>query len=177
MNARASRQQGMTLLIALIMLIVITLFVVSMVKLNSTNAIIVGNMRAQKAVESEAAQQAEIAINQYQFFEDVISSTGPWASPSTDATTQQYYLSSADLWTNYKPTGATTAPAMQSTDAKLYKPQCQYYEPSSGYSALSGVAPQDTYWDMMVTTTDSKSGASAEMHQGVQMRLPAGNCK
>ena len=169
-SGRRTSQQGMTLLIAIIMLAVITLFVVSMIKLGNTNATIVGNMRAQKSVDAEAQQQIEIAMNQYQFFEDVISSTGSWSSSSTT------YLTAATLWTNYKPTGSSTAPAMQSTDVKIYKPWCMYYEPASGYSALSGVAPQDTYWDIQVTAADSKTGASTEIHQGIQMRLPAGNC-
>ena len=168
----ASRQQrGMTLLIALIMLLVMTMFVVSMVKIGNTNSVIVGNMRAQKSVDAEAQQQIEIAVNKYQFFDDVISSTGGWTNSSTT------YLSAADLWTTYKPTGASTASAAQSDDLKLYKPQCLYYQPASGYSALSGVAPQDTYWDIQATASDSKTGASTEIHQGIQMRLPAGNCK
>jgi hypothetical protein len=167
-------ERGMTLLIALIMLLVITMFVVSMVRIGNTNAIIVANMRAQKSVDAEAQQQIEIAVNQYKFFEDVILSSGTWASGST--ATVAGYLSAADLWTTYKPTGASTAPAMQSSDVKLYRPQCVYYAPASGYSALSGIAPQDTYWDLQATATDSKTGASTEIHQGIQMRLPAGNC-
>ena len=169
--ARALRpQRGMTLLIAMIMLLVITMFVVSMVRIGNTNSTIVANMRAQKSVDSEAQQQIEIAINQFQFFDDVIQASSAWSSSTTT------YLSAADLWTTYKPSGSTTAPAMQSTDVKIYRPQCVYYAPASGYSALSGVAPQDTYWDIQATATDSKTGASTEIHQGIQIRLPAGNC-
>jgi len=51
-----------------------------------------------------------------------------------------------------------------------------YYQPATGYSALSGVAPQDTYWDVHANASDSTTGATSEVHQGVQMRLPAGNC-
>jgi hypothetical protein len=167
-------ERGMTLLISLIMLLVITMFVVSMVRIGNTNAIIVANMRAQKAVDSEAQQQIEIAINQFSYFDDVIQASGTWASGTSAATNG--YITAADLWSAYKPSGATTQPAMQSTDVKIYRPQCVYYAPASGYSALSGVAPQDTYWDIMATATDSKTGASTEIHQGIQMRLPAGNC-
>ena len=65
---------------------------------------------------------------------------------------------------------------MQSTTVTVSRPQCLYYQPATGYSALSVVAPQDTYWDLQANATDSKTGASAEVHQGIQMRLPAGNC-
>jgi len=173
---RANRQQGMVLIVTLAMLVVITLFVISMVRLGNTNAIIVGNMQAQKGVESEAQQALEIAMNKFNFFDDAIQGTNSWAAPSSDATGQ--YLLYASLWTAYTPTGATTAPATLS-DAnalKVYRPQCLFFEPTAGYSALSGIAPQDTYWDITAVSSDSKTGASSEIHQGVEMRLPAGNC-
>ena len=161
----------MVLMVTLVMLIVITMFVISMVRLSNTNAIIVGNMQAQKSVEAEAQQAVEIAMNKFSFWEDAMLETNTWSSTSTASVV----LSS--LWTNYTPTGATTAPATQSTSITIYRPQCLFFEPAQGYSALSGVAPQDTYWDLQVNAGDTKTGASTEIHQGVQMRLPAGNCK
>jgi hypothetical protein len=169
--ALRARQAGMVLMVTLVMLIVITLFVISMVRLSNTNAIIVGNMQAQKAVEAEAQQAAELALNKFTFWEDAMTTANSWSS-STSAS-----LSYSALWTAYTPTGASAAPKTQSDNITIYRPQCLYYEPATGYSALSGVAPQDTYWDLQVTASDSKTGASTEIHQGVQMRLPAGNCK
>jgi|SRR5437867_3792659 len=171
MSRMPRAQSGMVLIVTLAMLVVITLFVISMIRLGNTNAVIVGNMQAQKGVESEAQQAIEMALNKFQFFDDTIQETNSWA-----ASTTQYVTYSA-LWTAYTPTGATTVPATQSDDIKVYRPQCLFFEPATGYSALSGVAPQDTYWDMSVKANDSKTGASSEIHQGIQIRLPAGNCK
>lgn len=164
-------QQGMVLIVTLAMLVVITLFVISMIRLGNTNAVIVGNMQAQKTVEAEAQQAIEMGVNQYTFFDDAIQETNSWA-----ATTTQYVTYSA-MWNAYKPTGSTAAPATQSDTIQVYRPQCVFFQPTSGYSALSGIAPQDTYWDMQVTASDSRTGGSTEIHQGLQMRLPAGNCK
>jgi hypothetical protein len=164
-------QSGMVLVVTLAMLVVITLFVISMIRLGNTNAAIVGNMQAQKGVESEAQQAIEMAISKYQFFDDAIQEANTWVTPGTAS------VSYATLWTNYTPTGATTVPATQSNSIQVYRPQCLYFQPTSGYSALSGIAPQDTYWDIGVIASDSKTGASTEIHQGLQMRLPAGNCK
>lgn len=164
-------QQGMVLLVTLVMLIVITLFVLSMVRLSNTNAIIVGNMQAQKAVEAEAQQAAEIALNKFAFWEDAMTEANTWSTSSTAS------VSYSTLWSAYTPTGASGAPKTQSDSITVYRPQCLFFEPASGYSALSGVAPQDTYWDLQVSASDSKTGASTEIHQGIQMRLPAGNCK
>lgn len=171
MRTRRSAQDGMVLLVTLVMLVVITLFVVSMVRLSNTNALIVSNMQAQKGIEAEAQQAIEIAMNRFSFWEDAMTGANTWANSTTAS------VSYSALWTAYKPTGATAAPATQADAITVYRPQCQFFEPASGYSALSGVAPQDTYWDLRVDAADSKTGASTEIHQGVQMRLPAGNCK
>jgi Tfp pilus assembly protein PilX len=163
------RQRGATLLVVLIMLVMVTMFVVSMIQLSGTNASVVGNMQAQKVVETEAAQSVELAVNQYNFFNDAINNQNAWAS---NATTISY----ATLWSTYKPTGAgTTAPSMQST-ITVTRPQCIYAAPATGYSALSNVSPQDTNWDVQINAEDSVSGAVTEIHQGLKMRLPAGSC-
>jgi type IV pilus assembly protein PilX len=169
MMAFRHSQRGLSLLLTLVMLTVITLFAVSMMRLSTINASIVGNMQAQKTVESEAQQAIEIAVNQFAFFNDVIKNQNAWSGNTAS-------LDFGTLWTNYKGAGTgSTAPATLSS-IKLSRPQCTYFTPSSGYSALSGVAPQDTYWDIGVTATDSLTAAASEVHQGVRMRLPAGNC-
>ncbi len=171
MKPGARVEKGMTMLIALVMLIVITVFVVSMVRLGNVNAMIVGNMQAQKGVEAEAQQAIEIAVNSYQFFKDAVEDTGKWATASDPS------ITATELWDHYTPAGATEAPATQAQEIEIFRPQCLYFEPATGYSALSGVAPQDTFWDLAVAAADARTGASAEIHQGIRMRLPAGNCK
>lgn len=168
MRARRS-QQGMTLLIALVMLVVITLFVLTMMRISGTNATIVGNMQAQKGVDAEAQQAVEVALGSYTFFDDVINSKNYWGTKTS--------LTYAELWANYRPSGAgATAPGTLAGSITLYRPQCVHYEVASGYSALSGVAPQDTFWDVRVDAADAFTSSTTEMHQGVRMRLPAGNC-
>ncbi len=158
MNRFPRRQRGMVLIVTLAMLVVITLFVISMIRLGNTNAIIVGNMQAQKGVEAEAQQAIEIAVNKFSFFDDAIQSTNTWLSPATDSLrNNEQYATYSGVWTAYLPTGATAAPATRSDDISI--------------------APQDTYWDVAVAAGDSKTGATSEIHQGLQVRLPAGNCK
>ena len=161
MSRSAPRQRGMVLIVTLAMLVVITLFVISMIRLGNTNAVIVGNMQAQKGVESEAQQAIEMALNKFQFFDDTIQETHSWAASSTE------YLTYSALWTAYTPTGAITVPATQSDDIKIYRPQCLFFEPASGYSALSGIAPQDTYWDMSVKANDSKTAEFLTVSNGI----------
>ena len=168
-HSQRQRQRGATLLVVLIMLVMVTLFVVSMIQLSSTNASVIGNMQAQRMVETEATQAAEIAVGQYSFFNDAINNQNAWASNATS-------ISYATLWSSYKASSAsTTTPSMQST-VTVTRPQCIYSTPATGYSALSNVTPLDTNWELQVNSTDSISGAVTEIRQGVKMRLPAGSC-
>lgn len=178
MNARpapiARRERGMTLLVSLIMLMVITMFAVSMVRLSNTSMAAVANMQGQKVVETEALQAVEIAVGKFSFFDDVVANNGAgqnaWASSASS-------ISYATLWAGYTPAGAgTTAPATQSSAITIARPQCVYSQRTTGYSALSENAPEDTYWNIQVVATDSFTGATTEMHQGIAMRLPYGNC-
>ena len=62
MNARQS-QQGATLIVSLVMLVVMTLFAVSAINLSSTNLKIVGNMQAQRLMEMAAQDAIERMIS------------------------------------------------------------------------------------------------------------------
>ena len=47
-----------------------------------------------------------------------------------------------------------------------------------GYSVdFADSAPKDSYWDIAVQVTDTRTGATATAHQGVKVRLDAtANC-
>jgi Tfp pilus assembly protein PilX len=139
-------QQGMTLVISLIMLVVITLFVLSAVRLSTANLRTVGNMQ----VKNEAAAASERAI------EDLMSSTTPFTAPASVTTPVTVNVNKTD----YSVAVAT--------------PVCVKTEPVTGNSYdNSGLALQDTYWDVQATATNANSGASVTTHQGVRVRLNA----
>jgi len=143
-----SNQRGMTLVVGLIMLLVITLFVVSAIRLSTANLRTVGNMQAR----SEAAAASQRAI------EDMMSSTAAFTAPGAIV-----------------PTTPVTV-AVNKTDYSVARatPVCVKTEPVTGNSYdNSGLALQDTYWDLQATATNSKSGASVTTHQGVRIRLNA----
>jgi len=153
MNRRAHRQSGTTLLIVLIMLVMITLFVVSMIRLSTTNLKVVGNMQTQRALESSAQQAVEASISTITFFNDAVSSTGQWPAGTTT--------------TNQTVNGYTVA---------IARPVCIHSTPATGYSATSSISPEDTSWEIGASSSDPITGAQIEMAQGVKIRLPSGNC-
>src|SRR5512135_1562909 len=146
--AYGSRQRGMTLVVGLIMLLVITLFVVSAIRLSTVSLRTVGNMQARS--EAAAAGQRRI--------EDLMSSTTAFTSPS--ASTVIVPVNGV----NY----TVTTPV----------PACVKTVPVTGNSYdNSGLALQDTYWDVQNTAANAASGAAVTTHQGVKVRLSAGaNC-
>ena len=55
-------------------------------------------------------------------------------------------------------------------------PACTAAAPAEGYSALNPLSPEDTHWELQVSATETVSGASVSMIQGVKIRLNAGYC-
>jgi Tfp pilus assembly protein PilX len=136
----------MTLVVSLIMLVVITLFVLSAIRLSTANLRTVGNMQAR----NEAAAASQRAI------EDLLSSTAPFIAPGSVTTPVTVNVNKTD----YSVAVAT--------------PVCVKTEPVTGNSYdNTGLALQDTYWDVQTAATNAKSGASVTTHQGVKVRLSA----
>jgi len=156
------RQRGITLLISLIMLVILTLFAVAMIRLSNTNVIVVGNMQSQHALEAAAQQAIETELNSASYYNDQIAGTGCWASSATSAT-----FGSSTCFS-----GAT----LNGYTVKLYKPKCLYTQKSAGYSAISNVAPDDDFFESEATATDPVTGATTDVVQGVKVTMPTGNC-
>jgi len=146
-------QRGATLIITLIMLVLITLFVVAMMRLSNSNLKIVGNMQAQRALESSAQQAVETNISSITFFNDAMGNTGTWpmGTSSINQTVNGYTVTVA-------------------------RPVCVFAHTAEGYSETSNISPEDTNWEISTSASDSLTGAQVNMVQGVKMRLPAGNC-
>jgi Tfp pilus assembly protein PilX len=147
-RARADQhnQRGATLLVVLIMLVVLTLFAVQAINLSTINARVVGNMQQRVVAESVAQTAIETTLNSINNF----GYTGRSASVSVTA-----------------PTGLTVTVGNR---------VCINAQAASGYSAAVALVPEDTFWDVPVSVTDSITGSATTMHQGVKIRMLAGNC-
>ena len=76
----------------------------------------------------------------------------------------------------YSPTAPVTVAAPAGMSVTVGNRTCVRAGPAPGYSAVSGVSPEDTFWDVPITVTDAITGAATATAQGVRIRLPAGNC-
>ena len=141
----ARRQRGMTLIVSLVMLIMLTMFAISTMNLSNSNLKVVGNQQALRAVEA-AAQQA---------LERVVSGSAIFSAPAA----QTFIIDGFTV--------AVTAPV------------CIRSQIASGSGAgLSGVGliPEMNVFEVQASTTDSFSGATASVVQGVDLMMLSGYC-
>jgi Tfp pilus assembly protein PilX len=79
--------------------------------------------------------------------------------------------------------GTFTAPAVAVVSTPMGNvtvsaADCLGGQVAQGYSAVIGdIIPEDNTWEIIaVTDTDPVTGATSTIHQGVEMRMLAGNC-
>lgn len=151
MKSLKHAQQGTTLFVTMIFLVVLTLFGVSAINTSSMNLRIAGNMQFQQQAQSAAQQGIETAIGSLATF------TAP-AAQTVNVDIDK------DGDTDY---AVSVAAAV-----------CQNSQQASGYSAdycALGSCPLDTNWELVSTVNDSATGAKVVVHQGVKVRLPGGS--
>ena len=155
MNKSSSiQQQGATLVIALIMLVMITLFAVTMVRLSNTSMQVVGNMQTQRALEATAQHAIENKISTIAFFNDAVDNTNQFAT--------QNYVDDPTI--------------NPSTPVRIQKPVCVAQKEATGYTLGSPLTPQDNVFEVKATATDSVTGAAVELVQGFKIRMTTGTC-
>lgn len=146
------KQNGVTLFVALVFLLVMTLFAVSSVNMSTVNLRIVNNMQTIKQMQS-VAQDA---------IEQMLSDSSRYGLTPNGSNINVTF-----------PTGTGT----QTLTVTIDTPKCINYVTASGYSAAqNAIIPQDTTWEIVAHVSDPVTGAKVDVHQGFQMRMLAGNC-
>lgn len=144
MRAQSTSQRGVSLLVTLVMLVVMTLIVVSAIRAANANLKTTANLQ----LRQEAVQAVQTAV------ENILSDRSNFTAP-------------ANKTVNVTVDGGSTTYQVNVT-----APTCLLAVPVSGYSIdFAASAPSDSYWDVKATTTDASTGASATVHQGVKMRI------
>lgn len=142
------RQEGATLLIALVFLVIFTMFAISGMNTGIVNLRTANN--AQLVVEAQYAAQQTI--------EQLLGSASSFSAVAASPTTTQVD-SNGD--------GSVNATVV------TQPPKCLSIAPAAGYSyAFAGSAPKDTVWEVVSTATDGAFGTSITLRQGVKVRLP-----
>mgnify|MGYP001582203819 CR=1 FL=1 len=141
-------QAGATLITALFFLMIMTLFAVSSINMSTVNFRIIANMQAQKQMDA-AVQDA---------IEQTMSSMNQF---------------------NLTPAATTISVEMGLYTAvvDVDPPDCIDSQVATGYSAVvENIIPEDNTWEVIASLTDTVTGAVSTIHQGVEIRMLAGNC-
>lgn len=141
-------QRGVILMISLIMLVIITLFVLSSINLGKTDLKLITRLQNRRAVEAAAQQAiAQVASNSSNF---ATAGVGAIAGDSD----------------------------INGTGVIVATPVCLQASPAWGYDLNNPLTPQNTVWDVHASARDRASRANVPVvvHEGFQIRLPAGNC-
>lgn len=163
-------QSGLTLFVALIMLVMVTLLVVSAFRVSNTNLKIVASMQGQQ----EAISAAQAAIEQ-------VLSTPHFAEEPAIVAATPITVDMNQTGGNFAYT-VTMTPAPRCIRARPVSPT--ELNPSSVNdrpcigSARQGAGMMasfcsNTIWEISATTTDSVTGASTLVRQGVSLRVAA----
>jgi hypothetical protein len=138
-------ERGSTLVIALILLVIVTLFGISAISSSIVNLRISRNV--QLSAEAQNAAQRVIDAK--------ISDPATFSAPASSA-------SSVDA------TGAAVTYAVT-----FDKPTCYSLRPIPGYSySISAQAPKNLAWRLQATATDTNTGARVQVRQGMQTSAP-----
>jgi len=165
----ARRQQGITLFVALIILVMITLLAVSSFRGSNTNLKVVSSMQGRQ--EAIASAQAVI--------ENVISTPYFSEEPAIVAATPQMIDINNDGNSDYT---VTLSPQPVCLRARPTTPsQLNLNNPNdrpclgsarAGAGAISSFC-SDTVWEITANTTDRITGAATTVRQGVALRVAA----
>lgn len=158
--ASLQRQRGVTLIVGLIMLILITLMVTTAFTLNTSNLKSVGNMQ----YRNEAVSAANKAVEQ------IVENSFPAGFVTVPPATTVTYDINNDTVIDYRV--AVAAPVCV---------EASVVAGTAGTGACSGVrggslagcaSPNySTLWDIQATVNDAASGSSVVVRQGVRMEI------
>ena len=170
-------QSGLTLVVSLIMLIVLTLLVVSAIRFGNINLKITGNAQTQ----AEAAAAAQVAVEQViQAAESGTSLSGMSTANTTVSTGGTSYTVSVTkpscLMT--KNVDTTTLDSSNAFDQLCFNAadagDLQKLGSAGGGLTSAPAACKDQQWDLAASVSDANSsGAKVSLLQGVALRVSA----
>lgn len=156
-------QRGVTLLVTMIMLVMLTLFVVSAIRIANVNLRITGNYQWHKEMEMQADSALEQVIS------NVASFTGSAVQAGTAA--------AQDICTDGTVVASGGCAVANPAIGTVSMPRCTASQPASGYTKKLGeLTPDDNDWTIKAQLTDSVSGAKVTVYRGITVRMLAGNC-
>jgi len=163
-----NKQRGATLVVSLVMLVVLTLLVISAIRSSNSNLRIAGNMQFQEEAIA-AAQQAT----------EVILSSNFTAAPA--ASNVSVTIGLATYTANVLTPACSGSRPLLNTEPNIPK-ECISSSTAQNTGIIFASAPASTgtswcysqQWEVQTSVSDTTTGASTTLHQGVSLNVPTG---
>jgi Tfp pilus assembly protein PilX len=178
MTTRMRLQRGATLLIALIMLVLLTLFAISAFNTGTTNLKVVGNMQARSEALNVSQQAIETVISTPLFIASPANAVpNPCGAPNTLCTDiAGTGVTEYTTKLNPQPSCVMIAP-IKNEQLNLTNPedlgcaagQLQQFGVAGAVSGNSLCA--NTVWEITAETTGAATGAKVKVTQGVGVKV------
>jgi len=177
-KTKLKTQCGMTLVIALVMLVLLTLFAVTALNTGTTNLRIVGNMQARSEALSTAQQAVETVISTPTFISNpanaVVNPCGTANTVCTDINgdgVKDYttVLSPQPACVFVRPIKIVELNLGNAEDLGCAAGQSQQFGVTGSVTGDSLCA--NTVWEITAATTAEGSGAKATVTQGIGVRV------
>jgi len=179
MTTSLQRQRGTTLVIALIMLVLLTLFATSSLNTAKTNLMVVGNMQASSEATNVAQQAIETVISTPQFITTPANAvTNPCGGIPNTICADVTGDGVADYTTTLTPQ-PTCVKVQPIKNSELDLSKSEDLGCAAGQQQQFGVAGavvgnslcSNTIWEISARTIGASSGAKATIVQGVGLRV------
>lgn len=166
------RQQGASLIVSLIMLIVLTLLVVSAVRTSTTSLKVIGNTQVQTEATAAAQQAIEQIISSDFTLDAPAVSAAPTLVDLDNDTETDYTVTTSATCLNADPIPMSQLDYTKEDDKFCFQSGRQNFSGMiGGAGAMNSSVCNSTQWDVSATVIDPKSGASVELHQGITKRV------
>lgn len=177
-SQKKNKQQGATLLVGMIMMVVLTLLVVLGIRSSNTNLRIAGNMQTQAEASAATQQVIEQVIDQIKVTEDLSLIAAQSISVSVGNATYTVAVSPMNkclmdipvLNSALSPSNANDAACYEGTDGDK-----AIFVDGGGNLALTTKpsACKTQQWDIEAGVTDGTSGTNVTHVQGISIRVPS----
>ena len=171
------RQRGITLFVALVLLVMVTLLAVSSFRVSNTNLKLVASMQGKNEAVAAATSAIELALSSSQFAEDpVLVGSTPIKVDLDGDGNPEYTVNMTP-----KPTCLKARPT-NPADLDVSKPEDRSCFGSSLIEqAKQATSCAETVWEIAATTKDTVTLAETTVRQGVAIRTSTteaeGACK
>lgn len=130
--------------------LILSLILLGMMSLMSTTSINMNSVELQIAYNAKINQA--LTDSATQAIEQVISSISAFTSPEDNTVVVNGY------------------------SVAVSAPECLGTTPVSGYSAKTGLSPENTHWIISAQVSDVNSGAQVNIQQGLKIRMLSNSC-